>query len=227
MDQNSYRWGYRDPNEKGTKLSGFDIDLVRAIAKDLLGDPDKVTYRAIPTSRRIAALQDHTVDVVVRTMTINCERIKQVAFSVPYFTAGQQVLAPRRDTSTTGYDARSLAGKKVCTAKGSTGELKLDDPKTGARALGAHKVTVPNQLDCLVKLQLGEVDAVFTDNALAAGQAAQDPTVHLVGRTVNDELYGVAMNLADKDLVRRVNKVLVDYRAGGAASPGRSPTTAG
>ncbi|MEU2237478.1 hypothetical protein ABZ585_41995, partial [Streptomyces vietnamensis] len=32
-------------------------------------------------------------DLVVRTMTINCKRIEQVAFSTAYFQAGQQVLA--------------------------------------------------------------------------------------------------------------------------------------
>jgi polar amino acid transport system substrate-binding protein len=60
---------------------------------------------------------------------------------------------------------------------------------------------------------------VFTDNALAAGQAAQDPQVHLVGSKVTDEPYGVAMNLGAPDLVRRVNQVLDAYRAGGANSP--------
>jgi len=78
---------------------------------------------------------------------------------------------------------------------------------------------VANQLDCLVMLQLGEADAVFTDNALAAGQAAQDPAVRLVGTPVTTEYYGVAMNEKDTDLVRRVNRVLEDYRSGGADSP--------
>ena len=59
VDQNSYRWGYRDPNNPraGSDLEGFDIDLVHAIAKDILGDPDAVQFRAIPTDQRIPALQ--------------------------------------------------------------------------------------------------------------------------------------------------------------------------
>ena len=52
-----------------------------------------------------------------------------------------------------------------------------------------------NQLDCLVRLQLDQVDAVLTDNALAAGQAAQDPSVHLIGSPLTHEPYAVAMNL--------------------------------
>lgn len=75
---------------------------------------------------------------------------------------------------------------------------------------------MPNQLDCLVRLQLGQVDAVVTDGALAASQAAQDPTVELKGSTFTTEYYGVAMKRGAEDLVRRVNQVLVDYvKSGG------------
>lgn len=209
VDQNSYRWGYRNPADG--ELGGFDIDLVRALAKDILGDPGKVTYLAIPTSRRISALQTGKVDIVARTMTITCERIKQVAFSTAYFESGQQVMVPK-GSPVTAFDD-SLKGKKVCTAEGSTAEIKVREEPHGSSLL-----TVPNQLDCLVRLQLGEVDAVVNDRALAAGQAAQDPSVQLVGKPFTTEPYGVAMNLADTDLVRRVNKVLEDYRAGGAGS---------
>ncbi|MFE9254647.1 glutamate ABC transporter substrate-binding protein [Streptomyces sp. NPDC006879] len=211
VDQNSFRWGYRNPTTG--HLEGFDIDLVRAIAADILGDPDAVIYRAIPTSQRIPALKEGRVDVVVRTMTINCERLADVAFSTAYFEAGQQVLVPE-GSSVKGYDA-TLKGKRICTANGSTAQAALR-----AKSFGADiSVTVPNQLDCLVRLQLGEVDGIVTDNALAAGQAAQDPSVKLVGVPFTKEFYGVAMNRGATDLVRRVNKVLDGYRQGGSGSP--------
>ncbi|GAA0431337.1 glutamate ABC transporter substrate-binding protein [Streptomyces luteireticuli] len=211
VDQNSYRWGYRDPATG--RLNGFDIDLVRAIAKSLLGDPNKVAFLAIPTNQRIPALKSGKVDIVARTMTINCTRIKEVAFSTAYFEAGQQLLAPK-GSPVTGFDDGSLTGRTVCAASGSTAETELSKKGRSVRV-----TTVPNQLDCLVRLQLGQVDAVLTDNALAAGQAAQDPSVGLVGKPFTTEYYGVAMNRGSEDLVRRVNAVLDDYRRGGADSP--------
>lgn len=206
IDQNSYRWGYRNPLTG--KLEGFDIDLARAIAGEILGDESKVTFRSIPTSERIPALKGKRVDIVVRTMTINCERIEEVAFSTEYFTGDQAVLAPA-GSDITGFD-ESLDGKRVCTAEGSTGQGALEEGDYGAKVK-----LVPNQLDCLVRLQLGEADAVVTDNALAAGQAAQDPSTRLVGTLNRPEPYGVAMNIDDHDLVRRVNKLLADYRQNG------------
>ncbi|MEU7408440.1 MULTISPECIES: glutamate ABC transporter substrate-binding protein [Streptomyces] len=215
VDQNSYHWGYRNPNTEGAQLEGFDIDLAHRIAEDILGDPDAVQFKAIPTSRRIPAIQDGRVDMVVRTMTITCERLRQVAFSAPYFKTGQQVLAPK-SSSVTGYNG-SLAHKRVCTAAGSTAYAKLDADRKAGRLPASTDIstTVPNQLDCLVRLQLGEVDAVVTDGALAASQAAQDPTVELKGEAFTEEYYGVAMKKDATDLVRRVNRVLVDYSAHG------------
>ncbi|MFG3128587.1 glutamate ABC transporter substrate-binding protein [Streptomyces tendae] len=214
VDQNSYRWGYRDPNSGGdAELEGFDIDLAHRIAEDILGDADAVQFKAIPTDQRIPAIQDGRVDMVVRTMTINCDRLEDVAFSAPYFRTGQQVLAPK-SSKITGYDG-TLAGKEICTAAGSTALSTLEqDQKDGRLAEGVDlRTTVPNQLDCLVRLQLGEVDAVVTDGALAASQAAQDPTVELKGDAFTTEYYGVAMKKDADDLVRRVNQVLQEWRA--------------
>ncbi|MFE5211824.1 glutamate ABC transporter substrate-binding protein [Streptomyces sp. NPDC056600] len=223
VDQNSYGWGYRDPNssQERVELSGFDIDLAHRIADEILGhrapgEPSNIRFAAVPTSQRIPAVQDGRVDMVVRTMTITCERLDQVAFSAPYFTTGQQVLAPAH-SGITGYD-RSLAGKRICTAEGSTARLRLEkDKAAGKPAVAKADIgpVVPNQLDCLVRLQLGEVDAVVTDSALAASQAAQDPSVTLMGEEFTEEYYGVAMSLESEDLVRRVNAVLRDYVADG------------
>ncbi|MER5629906.1 glutamate ABC transporter substrate-binding protein [Streptomyces nitrosporeus] len=223
VDQNSFRWGYRNPETR--TLEGFDIDLVRAIAEDVLGDRDAVIFRAIPTNQRIAALENGRVDVVVRTMTINCKRLEQVSFSTAYFRAGQQVLAPK-ESDITGYDT-SLKGKRVCSAEGSTAYDALEKESFGAVFKDEHdgtgrdldRLTVPSQLDCLVRLQLGEVDAVVTDNALAAGQAAQDPAVELKGAPFTTEYYGVAVKRGSDDLVARVNHVLEEYRRGGDDSP--------
>ncbi|TDC19399.1 glutamate ABC transporter substrate-binding protein [Streptomyces sp. 8K308] len=214
IDLNSYRWGYREPGS--TEIVGFDIDLVQAIAVDLLGDPSpEITYLAIPTDQRIDALRAGQVDMVVRTMSITCERREQVAFSTAYFETGQQLVVPD-GSEITGFD-ESLAGARLCRADGSTAERLLDRQHHGAEV-----IRVPNHLDCLVRMQLGQADALMTDSALAAGHVAQDPSMRMVGEPLTSESYGVAMNLANTDLVRWVNAVLEDYRAGGTQSAWRN-----
>ncbi|GAB2796401.1 glutamate ABC transporter substrate-binding protein [Streptomyces daliensis] len=216
VDQNSYLWGFRDPSTG--KIDGFDIDLVRALAEDLLGEDPEITYKTIPTDQRIPAIQKGEVDMVVRTMTVNCERIREVAFSTAYFEAGQQLLVPKENARVKGFDA-SMRGKRLCFADGSTAQALMEKGKY--KALGAKSVVVPNQLDCLVRMQLGKADATLTDSALGAGQAAQDPSVELIGDPETIEPYGIAMNLEDEDLVRWVNKRLDAYRSGGDDSEWR------
>ncbi|NYI08370.1 glutamate ABC transporter substrate-binding protein [Allostreptomyces psammosilenae] len=214
VDQNSYLFGYRQASDG--QLVGFDIDIVKAIAEELLGDEDAVEYRTVSTARRFEALRNNEVDLMVRTVTSTCEReeIEGVDFSTPYFTSGQQLLVPKGSGFTSIAD---LAGRPVCTAEGSTGEAELADP--------AHRVevvTTGEQLDCLVRLQRGLVDATLSDSALQAGQAAQDPQMEAVGPLLTEELYGVVVDRDDQALLRVVNGVLERWFASDSTEPGES-----
>ncbi|WP_229818800.1 glutamate ABC transporter substrate-binding protein [Streptomyces lateritius] len=210
VDLNSYLWGSRDPYTR--EPVGFDVDLVRAIARDILGPDATVRFVSMPPGQRIARLKARQVDVIVRTMSITCERLTEVAFSSVYFETGHRLLVPE-GSPITGFDER-LRGRRVCLGKGSSAAELLRTSGTGARA-----VETASHLDCLVELQQGKADAILTHATLAAGLAAQDPTVRLVGPRLDTALYGVAMNKDDTDLVRRVNAVLEDYREGGGRSP--------
>ncbi|MCC9306338.1 glutamate ABC transporter substrate-binding protein [Kitasatospora sp. RB6PN24] len=207
VDQDSYDWGFRNPVTG--QLQGFDIDLVHAIAKALLGDPDKVQFKTVPTAKRMDAIKSGSVDLIARTMTITCDRLDDLAFSTEYFQAGQQVVVPKAAHARTIDDA--VRGKRVCVADSSTAQDYLGKHPLGQSA----EVVVENQLDCLVRMQLGQADATVTDNALAVGQAAQDPTVQVIGPSLTNEPYGVAMAKNAPDLVARVNQVLEDYRRSG------------
>ncbi|HJD82088.1 glutamate ABC transporter substrate-binding protein [Kitasatospora aureofaciens] len=212
VDQNSYRWGARNPNTG--QIEGFDIDLARAIGTAIMGDPEKVVLKPVATADRVDAVQKGRVDLIVRTMTVNCKRMEDVAFSKPYFSITQRVLVPK--TSPAKNLDEAIGGRNVCVAKGSTAADVFDPAKNGAKKdAGAHLTVVENQLDCLVLMQLGKVDATMTDDGLAAGQAAQDQTVRIVDGDVQPEVIGVAMLKGSTDLTARVNQVLADYHAGG------------
>ncbi|WP_371479202.1 transporter substrate-binding domain-containing protein [Kitasatospora sp. NBC_00315] len=206
VDQNSYRWGARNPSTG--EIEGFDIDLAKAIGTAIMGDPSRITFKAVPTAERVEFLQDGKVDMIVRTMTITCDRLGQVAFSKPYFKTSNRLLVPKAAGVKTFDEA--LKGRTSCAARSSSAE---DELKANPR--GSTLVSVENQLDCLVLMQLGKVDATMTDDGLAAGQAAQDTTVTMLDERVRPGYMGVAMKLGNDDLVARVNQVLADYQASG------------
>src|SRR6202048_3267507 len=98
------------------------VDIAGEIARDIFGTPSQVEYRILSSADRVAALQNNQVDVVVKTMSITCDRKKQVAFSTVYLNANQRILAARDSTISQPSD---LSGKRVCVAKGTPSPQRI------------------------------------------------------------------------------------------------------
>lgn len=97
LDIGSNLFSFRDPITG--EITGFDVDIAGEIARDIFGAPSHVEYRILSSDERVTALQQSAVDVVVKTMTITCERRKVVNFSTVYLDANQRILAPRDSPS--------------------------------------------------------------------------------------------------------------------------------
>jgi polar amino acid transport system substrate-binding protein len=226
VDQNTYNWGYRDPATG--QIVGFDIDIARAVAHAIFGRDNAIQFVAITAAQRIPYLQDGKVDLVADTMTITCDRLRQVLFSSVYYEAGQQVLVPRTSAV---RGIGDLGGRRVCAAAGSTSiaNIAAPPPKLAPPA-PMIPVAVADWTDCLVLLQQGQVDAISTDNAILAGMVAQDPNTKIVGPAFTDEPYGLAMSKGSQRFVEFVNAVLAEMRVDGEWAaiyhrwlPGRVP----
>lgn len=205
LDIGSNLFSFRDPITGD--ITGFDVDIAGEIARDIFGSPAQVEYRILSSADRIAALRNNQVDVVVKTMTITCERKKQVAFSTVYLTANQRILAPRDSAITRAAD---LSGKRVCVVKGTTSLRRIQQISPAPII-----VATVTWADCLVALQQRQVDAVSTDDAILAGLVSQDPYLHIVGPSLNEEPYGIGVNLENTGLVRFVNGTLARIRRDG------------
>lgn len=205
VDQNTFNFGYRNPFTG--RIEGFDIDMARAIATAIFGTPDALQLRVITSAQRIPVLRDGEVDIVIRTMSITCERLEEVDFSSVYYESGQKVLV-RRDSGHTGIE--SLGGRKVCATEGSTSLRNIAEAPSRPVA-----VQVPNWTDCLVMLQQNQVEAISTDDTILAGLAAQDRYTEVVGEPFYAEPYGMAIRQGRPDLVRFVNGVIEQTRTDG------------
>jgi glutamate transport system substrate-binding protein len=196
-------FGFKNPQTD--EIEGFDVDLGRAIADKLGVEPNFI--EAI-SDNRIPFLQDGTVDLVLSTMTINAERDMEIDFSEPYYIARGRILVPQ-DSDITGVE--SLAGKKVCTALGSTYEetLKEQAPDADLRLVDSYS-------ECLELIQNGAVDAVSTDDVILTGMIIQDDTLKLTeGEPLTTEPYGAGIKDGDTEFQEFVNGVLEEYKSGG------------
>ncbi len=205
LDIGSNLFSFRDPITGN--ITGFDVDIAGEIARDIFGSPAPVDYRILSSADRITALQNNQVDVVVKTMTITCERKQKVGFSTVYLNASQRILAPRDSAITRAAD---LSGRRVCVVKGTTSLRRVQEISPPPII-----VATVTWADCLVALQQRQVDAVSTDDVILAGLVTQDPYLHIVGPSMNQEPYGIGVNLENTGLVRFVNGTLQRIRNDG------------
>lgn len=205
LDIGSNLFSFRDPITGD--ITGFDVDIAGEVARDIFGTPSQVEYRILTSADRITALENNQVDIVVKTMSITCERRQLVNFSTGYLQANQRIMAPR-DTPIA--QASDLSGKRVCAVKGTTSLQRIQQI-----APPADVVEVVTWADCLVALQQRQVDAVSTDDTILAGLVAQDPYLHIVGPSMSEAVYGIGVNLENTGMVRFVNGTLDRIRRDG------------
>lgn len=189
------------------QIEGFDIDMVKAVATAIFGDPAKVQLVVIQASDRLTVLKDKKVDVVARNMTMTCSRWEQISFSAEYYRSGLKILVRKGATETS---LAGLTGRKVCAPNGTSTMDKVRSV-AGIEAVGAGTHT-----GCLVLFQQGKVDAIAGDDTVLAGLVAQDP--YAVVPTMapeTDEPYGLGITKDAKDLVSYVNTVLDQMKADG------------
>lgn len=204
VDQNTFLFGFRNPITGN--LEGFDISIAKAVAEAIFGDPNAIRFKAITSGDRIPVLKNGEVDIVVRTFSITCDRLKEINFSTVYYEAGQRVLVPK---SSSAKGIEDLGGKRICATEGSTSLANIANAQSNP-----VPVQVADWSDCLVMLQQGQADAVSTDDTILAGMAAQDPTTKIVGPRFTEELYGIGVPKENEDMVRFVNAVLNQVRGG-------------
>ena len=97
----------------GKDWKGFDVDLCRAIAAAILGDPAKAEFRPIDVLPRF--LQSQDIDVVLRglTWTFGREARSDVRFGPIVLYDGQTFLVPKRLNIQT---AEQLSGRLICVS---------------------------------------------------------------------------------------------------------------
>lgn len=198
-------FGYLNPATG--QIEGFEIDLVRELARSIFGDASRFRLVALSVPQRIPFVQSGRVDVVVDTVTINCQRRLQVDFSSVYYDAQQRVLVPSSSHATS---IRAFAGQPVCASAHSAPIDVMNQQPSPPVPVG-----LPQAIDCLVALQEGRFAAISTDDSILLGFKAQDPNTKLIGSSLGDVPYGMAISKAHPEFVRFVNGVLATLRTDG------------
>jgi putative glutamine transport system substrate-binding protein len=192
-------FGVLDPVTNTVK--GFDIDIAHALAKAILGDPNKIQFVQVTSANRIPLVQNGDIDMFIATATITPARLQQIDFSNVYYVAGESLLV-KKSSPIKSY--KDLGGHSVCTTAGST-----EDTTIRKIAPAATVQTFDSYADCFQALKNGRIDAMTTDNTILVGYMAQDPAdLQLVGGLLSFEPYGIGMAKGNATLEKAVNGAL-------------------
>jgi polar amino acid transport system substrate-binding protein len=192
-------------NPQSGDIEGFDVEIARLVADAIFDDPDQIELIPVTSAERIAALEDGRVDIVVKTMTINCERWASINFSTVYYESGQRLLVDA-GSGIQGID--DLDDEPICAVSGTTSLATLEDA-------GVTTVETSGWTECLVEFQQGRALGISTDDTILAGLAAQDPFATVVGDAFSEEPYGIGLPKEQPDFTRFVNAVLEEAKADG------------
>ena len=189
---------------------GYDIDVVRAVAKHMRLPVETVS---LTSAQRIPMLKEGKLDFVATSMTRTPARLKDVDFSVIYFVTPHAVIVKKSSGITS---VKQLAGKKASSASTSTagGNLKAVEP-------AVEIVYVRDYSIAFAMLKDGKVDAFPTDESVLRAIVQQDghPDDYLfLPDFTKSRNVGFALKKDEPHFKDAVNRALLDIEASGEAA---------
>jgi polar amino acid transport system substrate-binding protein len=178
-------------DEKGD-IVGFDVDLADAFAKSL---GVKLEVQNINWDGIFVALKQGKGDMILSSVTITDERKKEMAFSQPYYAAGQVIVVPATDTTIKGPN--DLKGKSVAVQIDTTGQESAE--KIG----GLDIRKFDGGAETMLAVEQGKTNAGIIDVMVALDFAKNHPKVKVVDKKpFTTEDLGAAFQTGSTDLVK-------------------------
>lgn len=186
---------------------GFFADVSRALAKQILGDENKVTFQVTTDENRFIKLVDGDVDLLIDTIPVNEEKMKLADISEPTFVSGSALLVKKGSPIKGIEDIK--AGIRVAYVKANE-----DIARIKAQSPGAVFLEHESSAEALKTLKAGGAD-VFTQVVTHLFRAAsQDPGYMVVGRYTTKP-YHIFLRKHDAGMQAYLNQFLQSLRASG------------
>lgn len=180
--------------KQGQNVVGFDVDLVREIAKDT---NRSLQIEEISFDGLLPALQAGRIDLIAAGMTVTPDRAKNAEFSATYYTASQKVIVPKTGSNIESIE--DLNGKRIGVQLGTTGDTLAH------KISGASVVQLPATSNVMQELNARRIDAAIMDNGPATQYLATNPELTMLARDLSREDYAIAIKKGNTELLKQVN----------------------
>lgn len=197
-------------DEATQELTGFDVDLMNAIAEN---QGFKLEWVDMGFDGLIPALQAGSVDVVASGMDASGDRRERVDFSDTYYDTGLIVAVKAGNTAIQSIDdltPEMKAGGQI----GTTGaDLAAELYESGK----IREAKIYDGLDVAVMdLQNGAIDALINDLPVTRSYMDKNSgTIDIVGDVLKAESYAFAVQKGNTELLEKINAGLQNLKDDG------------
>ncbi len=188
--------GFRD---RQGRLQGFEIDLARQLAQDLLGDSTAVVLKPVLNQDRLTAVIEGEVDVAIANITRTDNRRRIANFSLPYHTSSTQLITQASQIR----EAKDLQTIAVLQHSHNIAVLKSAFPNT-------NLIGVRTYQDAITHLETQKADAFAGDQAVLTGWQQKNSAYRIIGQPLARQPLAVALpkGLQYNSLLDKINQSL-------------------
>jgi len=190
--------------DENGNIVGIDIEIGKRIAQTLGVEAE---LRHIPWQELFDKLLNKEVDILISAITILPEREEIMAFSKPYFNAGQ-VIVTTKDKANIIKGVEDLDNKKIGAQAQTTSEEEALKISTNVISYADYKEAKKDLLE-------GKIDAIIIDYPAAIGMTSQTKELTIVGKPFTQEFYGIALRKEDQALLEAINQILSEMQRKG------------
>jgi arginine/ornithine transport system substrate-binding protein len=192
--------------------TGFDVDIANALCEQI---KRKCVFVEQVWDSMIPGLNAKKYDVIISSMSITDDRMKEVDFTDKYYNTPSRIVLKKGIKFT---DAASIKGKKIGVLKGSTQEkYALGELKTAGVVVNSYEAQDQVYLD----IKSGRLDGTVADYMEATGGFLSKPEgakYELVGPDLKDPKYfgygaGIALRKGEDALKAELNAAIKAIRS--------------
>ena len=190
-------------------VSGLDVDLAHALSDELGLEVEFVFFGY---DGLYDALATEQVDVLISALVIVPGRMRDFAYSAPYFNAGEILVTPG-DSAV--EEMAGLAGQQLAVELGAQGHVEATQ---WAKRLPDLSILPYNSAaEALDAVAAGEADAALVDGVSGRLYLKEQQGLNLqrVSEPVTVEPYAMVVRIEDETLLDKLDAALLSITADG------------
>lgn len=201
--------GFGLRNTDSNEIEGYEIDLAKNIAKEILGDENAIELTPVTAKTRGPLLDNGEVNMIIATFTITEERKETYNFTDRYYEDAVGLLVKKSE----GYAGlKDMDGATIGVSQSSTTKeaILAEAEQYGIELEFSEYATYP---EIKAALDAGRLQAFSVDRSILAGYL-DDASEILPDRFATQD-YGVAIKKQNTELADYVNDLINEWEKDG------------